>query len=363
MSVPSDSAQLSAQAIAKRYGTFTALDDIYLDVHPGEFLTLLGPSGSGKTTLLMILAGFLTPSDGRLLKGGEDISRVPAEQRNFGMVFQGYALFPHLSVAENVAFPLRVRKVREPERSRRVEHVLELVGLAEHGRKKPAQLSGGQQQRVAIARALVFEPEVLLLDEPLSALDKNLREQLQAELKRLHRQVGTTFVFVTHDQNEALALSSRIAVFDHGRLVQIDTPTTLYQQPQSRFVAQFIGQMNFFPLEQPCRDGQTVRGQYAGHTLVASSTRRHGDAALLIAVRPENMTLGPAAEVIPGANSIPVTLAARTYQGAASVLELLTAQGESLQVSVSQQHPLLANTDEYPLQLSWPIEVGIVLQA
>lgn len=244
--------QPSAQGISQYYGRFAALDNVDLDVRQGEFLTLLGPSGSGKTTLLMILAGFPQPDVRQVDEQGVDIiKRFRPRSVTTVMQFQGYALFPHMTVADNVAYPLRIRKVAAEERQRRVKHILEVVGLGAHMHKKPAEMSGGQQQRVAIARALVFEPDLLLLDEPLSALDKNLREQLQTELQRIHRQVGTSFVFVTHDQNEALALSSRIAIFNHGKLTQVDTPENIYNRPESWFIAEFLGKMNLFPPAGP----------------------------------------------------------------------------------------------------------------
>jgi putative spermidine/putrescine transport system ATP-binding protein len=217
---------LRAVGIEKHYGATRALDGVSLDIEEGEFLTLLGPSGSGKTTFLMILAGFVAPTSGRIEENGVDVTKRPPEQRHYGMVFQGYALFPHMSVEDNIGFPLRTRRVAAAERRRRVDDIVEKVGLTEHLKKRPHQLSGGQQQRVALARALVFSPKVLLLDEPLSALDKNLRGQMQLELRRLHGETGTTFVFVTHDQSEALALSSRVAIFDEGRLQQVGAPDT-----------------------------------------------------------------------------------------------------------------------------------------
>ncbi len=215
---------IQAVGIGKSFGAFQALKDVSLHVGRGEFLTLLGPSGSGKTTLLMILAGFEQPTRGRLMSEGEDITMKGAEARSFGMVFQGYALFPHMTVAQNIAFPLQVRKIPRDAIARRVAEIIERVGLKGQENKPPAKLSGGQQQRVALARALVFEPPVLLLDEPFSALDKHLRGRMQDEVKRLHQEFGTTFIFVTHDQSEALSLSSRIAIFNHGELLQIGAP-------------------------------------------------------------------------------------------------------------------------------------------
>ena len=249
MHQPGRAAEIKAIGIGKAFGSFRALKDLSLDIGRGEFLTLLGPSGSGKTTFLMILAGFLEPSEGRLLSDGVDITNKPAEQRASGMVFQGYALFPHMSVEANIAFPLHVRKKPAAEIKRRVAEMIERVGLRGHETKLPAKLSGGQQQRVALARALVFEPVVLLLDEPFSALDKSLRGQMQAEVKRLHEETGTTFVFVTHDQSEALALSSRVAIFNHGELLQVGAPQEVYERPANRFVAEFLGEINMLPLK------------------------------------------------------------------------------------------------------------------
>jgi putative spermidine/putrescine transport system ATP-binding protein len=236
---------LHVDKLSKRYGEFTALDEVSLSVRRGEFLTLLGPSGSGKTTLLMAIAGFVRPDRGDILFDRQSIAHLPPEQRNFGMVFQGYALFPHLTVFDNVAFPLKVRKHRPSEIQEKVNAALDLVQLASRADRYPRQLSGGQQQRVALARAMVFTPHLLLLDEPLSALDKQLRAELQDELKRLHQRVGLTFIYVTHDQDEALSMSDRIAVLRDGRLIQHGSPTELYDRPATTFVADFLGKSNF----------------------------------------------------------------------------------------------------------------------
>ena len=283
-------ADIQVLGVGKSFGSFRALKDVSLDIGRGEFLTLLGPSGSGKTTLLMILAGFEPPTSGRLLSAGEDITAKPAEARAFGMVFQGYALFPHMTVAQNIAFPLQVRKAPREVVARRVAEMVERVGLAGHENKLPAKLSGGQQQRVALARALVFEPSVLLLDEPFSALDKHLRGRMQEEVKRLHQEFGTTFVFVTHDQSEALSLSSRVAIFNHGEVLQVGAPQDVYERPASRFVAEFLGEINLLPLENvgPCARG--LAGTFEGARLVGlgrDDARRSG----VLAVRPEHMSL------------------------------------------------------------------------
>ncbi|WP_435302965.1 ABC transporter ATP-binding protein [Mesorhizobium australicum] len=232
------------------YGSVAAVRDLSLSVGRGEFLTVLGPSGSGKTTTLMLLAGFEAPTAGDILVAGKSVNQVPSYQRDQGIVFQSYALFPHLSVRKNLEFPLEMRGIKAGERLARVERILERVHLGELGGRMPAQLSGGQQQRVALARALIADPPVLLLDEPLSALDRNLREEMQAEIKKLHKEFGITTICVTHDQEEALTLSDRIIVMQAGRIEQTNTPEALYDRPATRFVASFLGEANF--LETPC---------------------------------------------------------------------------------------------------------------
>ena len=306
-------AEIGASGIGKEFGQFTALADITLTVARGEFLTLLGPSGSGKTTFLMVLSGFEAPTSGRLALDGQDMTDMPAERRGFGMVFQGYALFPHMTAEDNIAFPLKVQGRSAAEVKRRVAEMVEMVGLGGHGHKRPAGLSGGQQQRVALARALAYEPPVLLLDEPFSALDKNLRGQMQDEMRRLHRETGTTFVFVTHDQEEALALSSRVAIFEKGRLQQIAAPREVYERPANRFVAEFLGDINILPVKDGRVEGRAV------DTAGAS-----GD----LAIRPEYMALS-LAEPSAG-NAVAATLRDLTYLGAETRLALVTPGGVPL---------------------------------
>ncbi|MCA1386355.1 MULTISPECIES: ABC transporter ATP-binding protein [unclassified Bradyrhizobium] len=240
-------ASVSLTDLKKSYGGVAAVAGVSIDVRSGEFLTLLGPSGSGKTTTLMMIAGFQNPNAGDISIDGVSVVAMPPYRRNIGMVFQNYALFPHLTVAENIGFPLKQRGVPKAERARLVGEALELVHLPDYGGRYPRQLSGGQQQRVAVARAIVFKPRLLLMDEPLGALDKQLRENLQSEMRRLHAELGVTCILVTHDQDEALTMSDRIAVMNDGKVAQIGRPEDLYDRPNNRFVAGFIGQSNFLP--------------------------------------------------------------------------------------------------------------------
>jgi len=300
-SAPAD-ALVRFVGIGKTYdGVSRIVDDLHLDVRRGEFLTLLGPSGSGKTTTLMMLAGFETPTAGEILFEGRPLSRVPPHRRNIGMVFQNYALFPHMSIAENIAFPLSVRGVPAGDLAERVQRALAMVQLGGFGGRKPAELSGGQQQRVAVARALVFEPKLILMDEPLGALDKQLREQMQLELRRLHRQLGVTMVYVTHDQSEALTLSDRIAVFHRGRIQQLDTPARMYESPTNAFVARFIGENNrldgTLDTDEPgrCRVRLEPGGETVSGVLVEPVAR---GAAVCVSLRPERVQIRAAGHTI-----------------------------------------------------------------
>ncbi|MEH6524422.1 ABC transporter ATP-binding protein, partial [Sulfitobacter sp.] len=242
MSSTAQSLPIDVSSLCKAYGAVKALDDVSLNIAAGEFLTLLGPSGSGKTTLLMALAGFVRPDGGSIRFGDREMIATPPHKRGLGMVFQSYALFPFMTVAENVAYPLKVRGVSKNDQKARAERALDTVQLGGYGDRRITQLSGGQRQRVALARSMVFEPQIILMDEPLSALDKKLREHMQIELKALHQKLDATVVYVTHDQREALTMSDRIAVVNHGRIEQIETPERLYRQPHSFFVADFVGE-------------------------------------------------------------------------------------------------------------------------
>lgn len=276
--------QVRFHNVTKSFGDTVALSDFNLEIAPGEFVTLLGASGSGKSTALNILAGFSDASSGEVSIDDRALTGVAPEHRNVGMVFQNFALFPHKSVAENVAFPLRMRKMHRDEIERRVKVALEMVRLDALAGRKPAALSGGQRQRVALARAVVFEPPVLLMDECLSALDLKLREELQQEIRRIHREIGTTVLFVTHDQTEALTMSDRIAILEGGRIVQIDAPEALYDRPRTKFVADFIGQSNMFDLSEQ-KDGKATVGDM-GITIPMSDPN-----AVAISLRPERLRM------------------------------------------------------------------------
>lgn len=316
---------VSIRSATKTYGDFRALDDVSLEVRPGEFVSILGPSGSGKTTFLGILGGFVQPSSGRILLGERDITFAPPHKRDIGIVFQNYALFPHMSVAENIGFPLKLRKVPRQEIARRVEQALETVELGGYGARSVAQLSGGQRQRVALARAIVFGPGILLMDEPLSALDKKLREHMQVELRRLHEKLGMTTVYVTHDQREALSMSDRIAVIHRGRVMQIGTPGELYEQPANRFVADFVGESAFLSIDVrdgvACHDGRPLR-------LQAGAEACRGK---LLMLRPERLSV-VTDEADPDMNVFRGTVSSLAYHGDSYLLQVELDGGASISV-------------------------------
>ncbi len=279
---------IQISGLTKKYADLYALNNVDLDIKSGEFLTLLGPSGSGKTTLLMAIAGFNRPDGGSIRFADQEMILEPPHRREVGMVFQSYALFPHMTVAENIAFPLKLRKVSVDDRIRRVEEALHTVQLDGLGDRNIDQLSGGQRQRVALARAFVFRPRILLMDEPLSALDKKLRERMQIELKQLHRQLGVTTVYVTHDQREALTMSDRIAVINHGKLVQIDTPENIYNEPANEFVADFIGESTLLPLKKSADN----RLYFADQLITGVPTERAiGTLNWSLVIRPERLLI------------------------------------------------------------------------
>lgn len=323
---------LSLANLVKHYGGLQrAVDDVSLDVAPGEFITFLGPSGSGKTTTLMMIAGFQEPSEGQISIAGRSVGHIPPYERNIGVVFQNYALFPHMSVASNVAFPLKMRGVAKRDRQLKSMEALARVGLQGFADRHPGELSGGQQQRVALARALVFEPDLILLDEPLGALDKNLREQMQLELKRIHREAGVTMIYVTHDQTEAMTMSDRIAVFNSGKIEQVGTPLDIYFKPKTRFVASFVGDSNLIDAEIIGNDG-CVKVQDLGQFSVDIRNHRPGDRISLL-IRPEMIRLRTEGRRDPNAHSCPFKIESMVNYGD-NILVMGTAGGANLRVRV-----------------------------
>jgi len=335
---------ISFRNISKRWGSTVGVDNVSLDIMPGEFFALLGPSGCGKTTLLRILAGLEVPTEGRILIDGQDMAEIPPNRRAVNMVFQSYAVFPHMTVADNVAYGLKIEGVPQPERDRRVQEALDLVQLGQLGARMPDQLSGGQRQRVALARALVKKPKVLLLDEPLSALDAKLREAMRFELSQLQQKVGITFIMVTHDQTEALAIACRVAVMNKGSIAQLGTPSDLYEFPASRFVADFIGSVNMFegtliddkPDEAlvACPELEPHR-VYVPHAVLGKEA-----SSVWVAIRPEKMTLHKDADTPP---SVPECPAAHnvakgeikdiSYLGDISIYHIVLANGRLIRIS------------------------------
>ena len=321
MAARGGSAELLIEGVGKRFGDVVALDHVSLSVAQGELLTILGPSGSGKTTLLKVVAGFETPDGGTVKVGGTDISALPPAKRDIGMVFQNYALFPHLTVKANVAFPLEMRNVARTEIDSRVAEALAMVELKGYEARLPKQLSGGQQQRVALARAIVFNPRLLLLDEPFGALDRKLRETMQLEVRRLQRRLGLTTIFITHDQEEALVLSDRIAVMNKGTIQQIATTTDIYERPANDFVADFVGESNIFHGTMSAPGAVTLDG---GRTLVVRSDRQAG-AKVGVLMRPERFASG-------GTNQFAGEVIESVYLGTSFKLRLVCEGGLELLV-------------------------------
>lgn len=345
---------VSLRNLNKHYGDFAAVDDISLDIQDGEFLTFLGSSGSGKSTTLSMLAGFETPSSGEIQVNGKSLVNVPPHKRDIGMVFQRYSLFPHLSVRDNIGFPLDIRKLGKAERERRVEAMLKLVQLDQFAHRRPSQLSGGQQQRVAIARALVYEPRILLMDEPLGALDKKLREDLQDELRQLHRRLGITIVYVTHDQEEAMRLSQRIAIFSHGKIVGLGSGYDLYQNPPNAFVASFLGNSNFLKLKAQGNAVATFEGQPLSIRLTSGLQT---DQEVLLMVRPEKaLTLSveqSASEALaPGWNEVSAKVTEVLFLGESQTCSVVTSGGTAMTVKALSAAGMPLKTGD-PVRVRW----------
>lgn len=349
---------ISVRSVVKKYGAFVAADRISLEIEPGEFVTLLGPSGSGKTTLLNLLAGFQNIDGGEILVDGSPIQHVPTHLRGFGMVFQSYALFPNMTVAQNVGFPLRMAKTGRTTTDRRVAETLEMMRLSEHAQKLPSQMSGGQQQRVAIARAIVMRPKVVLMDEPLSALDRRLRESIQIELRELHQTIGSTILFVTHDQSEALTMSDRIAVMDAGHIVQVDRPVEIYRRPQSRFVASFVGESNLIDAEVIERKGKvlTLRTP-GGHVFEAASRDGVHDRRATVLVRPERIRIHDA----PTPHSMPATVISALFLGEVLRIEVRFDDGQTLLIRCSDTSEITLPRVGQQLHIGWGAADGWVL--
>jgi len=327
---PNPALPVQVQSLSKYFGNVCAVDDVSFDIRPGELLTLLGPSGSGKTTLLMMIAGFSRPSDGSIRIAGQEIIHLPPHKRNIGMVFQNYALFPHMTVGENIAYPLQLRKFGKAEIDDRVRKVLDLVQLGGYAGRRVGQLSGGQRQRIALARAIVFEPRILLMDEPLSALDKQLRETMQVEIRRIHDRLGMTTISVTHDQREALTMSDRIAVFHNGKLAQIATPSGLYEKPENRFIAEFIGESSFLPLKS------TERGLAYGDQLIKLPEQTSLDAGSpMLMLRPERLRLARQGEANGGANIFAGQVHSVIFQGESVLFEVMLDGGHKVLVRLA----------------------------
>lgn len=325
---------VSFQNISRYFGPVRAVDDVTLDIAEGEFFAMLGPSGSGKTTCLRLIAGFEQPTSGHMEIFGVTSEGVPPYQRNVNTVFQDYALFPHMTVLDNVAYGLMVKGVDKPTRHRKAQEALTLVALGSFGSRRPSQLSGGQRQRVALARALVNEPKVLLLDEPLGALDLKLREQMQVELKALQRNLGITFVFVTHDQGEALSMADRVAIFNDGRIIQVGSPEDIYERPNTKFVADFVGSSN---------------------VLSPAFSKSAGGPEKWASLRPEKINILPATlKASPGQQSASAKIVAVHYQGSVTRLNTRTAGGEIINVTVPSSLGKFAEGDK--VMLHWPQE-------
>ena len=346
--------KILVDGLSKRFGETTALKPTDIAVKSGEFLTLLGPSGSGKTTLLQMISGLVPPSEGRLFIDGHDETDTPVHKRDIGLVFQHYALFPHLTVKENIAFPLKMRGQNTAEVNKQVQRTLEMVQLGHLAARFPRELSGGQQQRVALARCFVYEPSIILMDEPLGALDKKLREHMQFEIKRLHRQTGATIVYVTHDQEEALALSDRICLMNHAMVEQIAPPEEIYSRPTTAFAADFIGISNIFRGSvESGTDGQKYLTTKHGNFLLAKSCH-HSSGDMALVVRPEHLQLGDVS-----ANSVNGQVVELVYAGSETRILVDAAEASLLTVRILPGQPIPVLGEN--VTLSWHPEAAVLV--
>ncbi|TMV04926.1 ABC transporter ATP-binding protein [Ruegeria sediminis] len=351
--------------VTKRFGQFTAIDDLSIDIFEREFFALLGPSGCGKTTMMRMLAGFETPTEGVILLSGQDIDPIPPNKRAVNMMFQSYALFPHLSVWENIAFGLKRAKMPKQDLKERVEEMLRLTRLEQFAHRKPHQISGGQRQRVALARSLAKAPKLLLLDEPLGALDKKLRQDTQFELMDIQEKTGTTFVIVTHDQEEAMTVASRVAVMDHGRIVQADTPAKIYETPNSVYVADFIGDVNIIEGRATPNDGETYRIDWAEGQEPLTATSAHPfekGQACHFAIRPEKVTIS-SERPADAANAVQGKVHDIAYLGNLSTYHVELANGTIMKAQSANTRRISRRsyTWEDPVWLSWTATAGVLL--
>ena len=353
--------EIRLEALVKRFGDAVAVDGIDLRMPPGEFFTLVGPSGCGKTTTLRLIAGFERPTSGRILLDGVDVAGTPPHRRNVNTVFQNYALFPHLNVADNVAFGLKYKRLTKEEQHRRVAEILELVRLTGFEKRKPSQLSGGQQQRVALARALVLRPRVLLLDEPLGALDARLRKDLQVELKALQEEIGVTFVFVTHDQEEALTMSDRLAVMNDGRVEQAGPPQLVYEEPATLFVADFLGVSNLMTAEATGSNGSCCELRIADRVLLAREGAIDARGEVKAMIRPERVQVEP--HGTPGENRLPAMLEHVVFLGSFRELRLRALGGTLLKAVAPNDGTPLPYEQGDPVTLHLPADAIRVLGA
>ncbi len=363
---PSAKPHVRIDGVTKAFGEFIAVDNISLDIYEREFFSLLGPSGCGKTTLLRMLAGFEHPTRGAIELGGEDVSGIPPYRRPVNMMFQSYALFPHMTVEKNIAFGLKQDKLPQPEIDSRVEEMISLVQLGQFAKRLPHQLSGGQRQRVALARSLAKKPKMLLLDEPLGALDRKLREQTQFELVNIQETLGITFVIVTHDQEEAMTVSSRIAVMDHGKIIQVATPAEIYEYPNSRYVADFIGDVNIIPCHVTGVDGENISlksDETSAPIVISHDVQVQKDAEAWVAIRPEKISIDVNAPGDGADNWVKGEVWDIGYLGDLSIYHVRLPSGTMIKSAQTNQTRLIKRpiTWEDEVYLSWPHDGGVVL--